>query len=182
MIIGYARISTSDQTTHLQEDSLKAAGCERIFADTMSGSTTQRPGLDQTLGTLRAGDTLVIWKLDRLGRSLRHLVELAALLRENRIELRSLTEGIDTTTPGGQLVFHIFAALAQFEREIIKERVQAGLEAAAARGRKGGRPSVVKPSTKKAIGSMIAAGLTSREICDQLKISRATFFRHRPQD
>lgn len=181
MLIGYARISTTDQTTNLQEDALKGAGCERVFADTISGSTTQRPGLDLALNAVRSGDTLVVWKLDRLGRSLRHLVELAGHLREGQVELKSLTEGIDTSTPGGQLFFHLFAALAEFERAIIRERVKAGLQSAAARGRKGGRPSVVSASTRRAITSMVDGGLTAREICEQLKVSRATYYRHKPE-
>lgn len=182
MLIGYARISTTDQTTHLQEDSLRTAGCERIYTDTLSGATVQRPGLNQALEDLRSGDTLVVWKLDRLGRSLRHLVELAAKLKENQIELKSLTEGIDTTNPGGQLVFHLFASLAEFERAIIRERVRAGLQSAASRGRLGGRPSVVSAATRKAIKSMLDGGLSTREICSQLKISRATYYRHKPGD
>ncbi len=182
MVIGYARVSTATQSDDLQRDALMKAGCERIFSDELSGGRTDRPGLEAALATLRSGDTLIVWRLDRLGRSLRHLVQLAEELKLRDIELRSLTEGIDTSTSAGQLTFHIFSALAEFERALIRERVQAGLEAAASRGRRGGRPSVVSPATMRAIKSMSAAGLTAKEICSQLKISRATLYRHRPQE
>lgn len=180
--IGYARVSTSDQSTDLQIDALRSAGCIQIYTDQISGGTAERPGLTQALQALRPQDTLVVWRLDRLGRSLKHLIELVGKLSERSIDLRSLSEGIDTSSAGGKLTFHLFSALAEFERDLIRERVRAGLDAAAARGRKGGRPTVVTRSTAKAIGSMVAAGLTSREICDQLKISRATYFRHRQPD
>jgi DNA invertase Pin-like site-specific DNA recombinase len=135
MLIGYARVSTLDQHLHLQEDALKKAGCERIFTDTASGAKSERPGLSQVLDALRSGDTLVVWKLDRLGRSLKHLVETVQALSEKEVGFRSLQESIDTTTSGGKLIFHIFAALAEFERDIIRERTNAGLAAARARGR-----------------------------------------------
>src|SRR5215211_9501055 len=140
MLIGYARISTQDQTLDLQLDALKAAGCERLFKDIVSGKTTQRPGLDEALLQLRAGDTFIVWRLDRLGRFLPHLIETITSLESQGIGFKSLTEHIDTTSPSGKLIFHIFGALAEFERNLIRERTNAGLEAARARGRIGGRP------------------------------------------
>jgi DNA invertase Pin-like site-specific DNA recombinase len=141
-LLGYARISTGEQHPDLQVDALKAAGCYRVFADTASGALAARPALDQVLDQLRPGDTLVVWKLDRLGRSLRHLVDTTTTtLADRGIGFRSLQESIDTTTPSGKLVFHIFAALAEFERDLIRERTSAGLAAARARGRTGGRPT-----------------------------------------
>ena len=142
MLIGYARVSTQDQTLHLQMDALEKIGCTKIFTDTISGSATQRLGLDEALDYVREGDTLVVWKLDRLGRSLKHLIETIATLNNRKIGFKSITENIDTTTSGGKLVFHIFGALAEFERNLIRERTLAGLEAARARGRLGGRPEV----------------------------------------
>jgi DNA invertase Pin-like site-specific DNA recombinase len=140
MLIGYARVSTDDQKAELQADSLKAAGCERTYTDDgVSGRLAGRPELDKCLDSLRPGDTLVVWKLDRLGRSVQNLVQVINDLAERQVGFQSLTEGIDTTTNGGKLVFHIFAALAEFERGLIRERTMAGLEAARARGRKGGR-------------------------------------------
>ena len=130
MYIGYARVSTDDQNLDLQRDALNSAGCEQIFTDQVSGTKARRPGLEQALSHLRAGDTLVVWRLDRLGRSLRHLIDSVTDLQEKGIDFKSLTESIDTTTSGGKLVFHIFGALAEFEREIIRERTQAGLQAA----------------------------------------------------
>ncbi len=139
MKIGYARVSTNDQNLDLQRDALKAAGCGKIVEDTASGGKAQRAGLDRVREMLRQGDVLVVWRLDRLGRSLRHLIDLMAELDGQGIGFQSVTEAIDTTTPGGKLVFHIFGALAEFERNLIRERTHAGLEAARARGRKGGR-------------------------------------------
>jgi DNA invertase Pin-like site-specific DNA recombinase len=139
MRIGYARVSTHEQNLDLQRDALKAAGCGKIIEDTASGAKAQRSGLDRVREMLRKGDVLVVWRLDRLGRSLRHLIELMTELEGEGIGFRSITEAIDTTTPGGKLVFHIFGALAEFERNLIRERTKAGLEAARARGKKGGR-------------------------------------------
>ncbi len=139
MIIGYARVSTTEQNLDLQRDALKRAGCEKIIEDTVSGGKVQRPGLERVHDALRSGDVLAVWRLDRLGRSLKHLIELVAELESERIGFQSVTESIDTTTPGGKLVFHIFGALAEFERNLIRERTYAGLAAARARGRKGGR-------------------------------------------
>ena len=135
MRIGYARVSTDDQNLDLQNDALREAGCERIFRDKVSGAKTDRPGLDRTFEELRQGDVLVVWRLDRRGRSLKELIAHAEMLAERQIGLRSITEAIDTTTSGGKLVFHIFAALAEFERTLIRERTKAGLDAARSRGR-----------------------------------------------
>src|SRR3954451_12060266 len=143
MKIGYARISTDDQNLDLQRDALKAAGCEKIIEDKASGAKAKRDGLERVREQLRPGDVLVVWRLDRLGRTLKHLIELMGDLERQGIGFQSTTEAIDTTTPGGKLVFHIFAALAEFERNLIRERTQAGLEAARARGRKGGRPKAL---------------------------------------
>ena len=142
-LIGYARVSTAEQDTALQTDALRNAGCERVFEDTASGAKADRPGLADALAYLRDGDVLVVWRLDRLGRSLPHLIETVGKLEARGVGFRSLTENIDTTTPGGRLIFHVFGALGQFERDLIRERTKAGLTAAAARGRKGGRKPVV---------------------------------------
>jgi DNA invertase Pin-like site-specific DNA recombinase len=177
MLIGYARVSTHEQTLHLQQDALTKAECIKIFTDTASGAMTERIGLDEALKYVRKGDTLVVWRLDRLGRSLPHLITTMTDLEERGIGFKSLTENIDTTTSGGKLIFHIFGALAEFERNLIRERTQAGLVAARARGKKGGRPKVL---TGRRLG--IARDLYERrhpiaEILQTLKISRATLFR-----
>ena len=143
MLIGYARVSTQEQTLNLQQDALHNAGCDRIFTDTASGAQAERKGLEQALSYVRKGDTLVVWRLDRLGRSLPHLITTMTALEERGIGFKSLTENIDTTTSGGKLIFHIFGALAEFERNLIRERTQAGLTAARARGKKGGRPKAL---------------------------------------
>ncbi len=140
MLVGYARVSTTEQTLDLQFDALKKAGCSKIFTDTASGAKTERKGLDEALSYVREGDTLVVWRLDRLGRSLTHLIETVSQLDNRKIGFKSLTEQIDTTTSGGKLIFHIFGALAEFERNLIRQRTNAGLQAARARGRVGGRP------------------------------------------
>ncbi len=177
--VGYVRVSTTDQTTDLQVDALNSIGCERIFSDEISGSTTSRPGLQDALNYLRPGDSLCVWKLDRLGRSLKHLIEVVNDLDSKGIGFRSVTEQIDTSTNGGKLIFHVFGALAEFERGIIRERVNAGLVAARSRGRVGGRPTVVSDSKASAIKVLSAQGLTSAEICKSIGISRATYFRHK---
>jgi DNA invertase Pin-like site-specific DNA recombinase len=176
-LVGYARVSTQDQTLHLQQDALHKAGCDRIFTDTASGAKTERIGLDEALNYVRKGDTLVVWRLDRLGRSLPHLITTMTALEERGIGFKSLTENIDTTTSGGKLIFHIFGALAEFERNLIRERTQAGLAAARARGKKGGRP---KALTQRQLG--IARELYEKrhpiaEICRTLSISKATLYR-----
>jgi DNA invertase Pin-like site-specific DNA recombinase len=157
-LLGYARVSTSDQQPQLQVDALTAAGCYRVFTETASGARTDRPTLEQLLDQLRPGDTLVVWKLDRLGRSLRHLVDIITSLADRGIGFRSLQEAIDTTTPGGKLVFHVFAALAEFECDLIRERTAAGLSAARARGRQGGRPSVLSGHKLQVAQKMYRSG------------------------
>src|SRR5438874_8080447 len=151
MNVGYARVSTFDQHLDLQKDALTRAGCEKIFTDTMSGAKAERPGLSQALTFMRTGDILVVWKLHRLGRSLRNLIDVVTELDTLGIGFRSVTESIDTTTSGGKLIFHIFGALAEFERDLIRERTHAGLAAARARGRKGGRPRVAALNDTKKI-------------------------------
>jgi DNA invertase Pin-like site-specific DNA recombinase len=180
MRLGYARISTSDQSFDLQVDALKKASCEKVFKEVASGARTSRPVLDDLLSRTRAGDVLIVWKLDRLGRSLKHLVMLANELMERQIGLISLNDPIDTTTPQGRLVFNIFASLAEFERDLIRERTQAGLKAARARGRRGGRPpglSKQAEATAMAAETLYREGqLTVKAICNQLGISKPTFY------
>src|ERR671932_2427045 len=179
MLIGYARVSIQDQTLNLQLDSLKQAGCEKIFTDHISGTKAERPGLTDALSHLRAGDTLVAWRLDRLGRSLRHLIDTITGLEAQGIGFRSLQENIDTTTSGGKLIFHIFGSLTEFERDLIRERTQAGLEAARARGRKGGRPKVLTEK-KAAIARALYADerQSIAEICQMLNISKTSLYRY----
>jgi DNA invertase Pin-like site-specific DNA recombinase len=182
MLIGYARVSTDDQTLDLQRDALTTAGCDRIFTDTISGATADRIGLSEALGFVRSGDTLVVWRLDRLGRSLRHLIETVTALEQRGIGLRSLTEALDTTSPGGKLVFHIFGALAEFERDLIRERTRAGLVAARARGRSGGRPKAkaFRDPKKLALARTLYADKQTpiTTICQMLGVSRATLYRY----
>jgi len=154
MLVGYARVSTADQNPELQLDALKAAGCERVFVEKASGAQRERPELIAALAYVRQGDAIVVWKLDRLARSMKQLIETVEGLEAKGIGFRSLTESIDTTTAGGKLVFHIFGALAEFERGIIRERTRAGLDAAAARGRKGGRPPKLSAEDLKAARAM----------------------------
>jgi DNA invertase Pin-like site-specific DNA recombinase len=178
MKIGYARVSTDDQTTAMQLDALRASGCERIFEDTAGGSKEPRPGLEETLALCRSDDELVVWKLDRIGRSLPHLVQLMAQLRERGVGFRSITENIETETPSGRLVMHLFAALAEFERDLIRERTRCGLASARARGRTGGR-NPLAPAKIKALKAMWTEGtMTADEIAAQLKISRRTVFKY----
>ena len=177
MLIGYARVSTNDQTLHLQEDALRLAGCEEIFTDKISGATADRPGLADLKKHLRKGDTLVIWRLDRLGRSLKNLIEWVAYLEEKGASLKSITESIDTSTPSGKLIFHIFSSLAEFERNLIKERTNAGLSAARARGRLGGRPHSLKTDKKElAIKLYHAKEHTVQKICEMMEISKPTLY------
>ena len=179
MNIGYARVSTQDQTLNLQKDALEKASCKKIFTDTASGSKAERKGLEEALEYLREGDTLVVWRLDRLGRSLKHLIETIRELNNRNIGFKSLTENIDTTTSGGKLIFHIFEALAEFERDIIRERTQAGLLAARARGRKGGRPKTLTPKKAKMLYDLYRNKENSiDEICKTLNISRTTLYRY----
>src|SRR3954447_8032608 len=179
MLVGYTRISTTDQTLDLQRDALTKAGCSKIFTDTASGAKSEREGLTEAITYVRAGDTLVVWKLDRLGRSLKDLIERITQLNDRKIGFRSITENIDTTTSGGKLIFHIFGALAEFERDIIRERTNAGLEAARSRGKKGGRPPALSPEKIKLARRLYADKDTSvSEICTMLGISRHTLQRY----
>jgi DNA invertase Pin-like site-specific DNA recombinase len=179
MLVGYARVSTTDQTLDLQRDGLTKAGCTRIFTDTASGAQTERKGLTEALAYVRPGDILGVWKLDRLGRSLKDLITRITELNDRTIGFQSLTEQIDTTTSGGKLIFHIFGALAEFERDIIKERTTAGLEAARARGKRGGRPKALSPEKIKLARRLYADTNTSvTEICKILGISRHTLQRY----
>lgn len=176
-LIGYARVSTAEQDLALQIDALTGVGAKRIFEDRgVSGARTERPGLDAALAYAREGDTLVVWKLDRLGRSMTHLLRTVGDLEARGIGFRSLTEAIDTTTPSGRLIFHVFGALGQFERDLIAERTRAGLTAAAARGRKGGRPIAATPDKVERARQLIAAGLTVREAASRLKIGKSALY------
>lgn len=176
-LIGYARVSTIEQDLALQLDALRAAGATHIFEDRgVSGARTERPGLNAALSFLRDGDTLVVWKLDRLGRSMTHLLQTVSDLEGRGVGFRSLTENIDTTTPTGRLVFHIFGALGQFERDLIRERTHAGLAAAAARGRKGGRPAVATPERLVRARQLIASGLTVREAAARVKVGKSALY------
>ncbi len=177
MLIGYARVSTIEQHFSLQTDELKQAGCERIFQDKVSGAKTERPGLSEALEFLREGDSLVMWRLDRLGRSLRHLIDTVSELEERGIGFRSLQESIDTTTSGGRLIFHIFGALAEFERNLIRERTIAGLQAARARGRLGGRPRKLNAKkTELAYQLHDEQKYAVKEICQMLGVSKPTLY------
>jgi DNA invertase Pin-like site-specific DNA recombinase len=177
VFIGYVRVSTLEQNASLQIDALQQAGCERIFQDKVSGAKTERPGLHEAIDFLRDGDSLVVWRLDRLGRSLKHLLETVAHLEERGIGFRSLQEAIDTTTSGGRLIFHIFGALAEFERNLIRERTIAGLRAARARGRIGGRPKALDAKkTELAHRLYKEKQHTIMEICQILGISKPTLY------
>lgn len=179
MKIGYARVSTPDQSLYMQKQALKQAGCEKIFSDTASGVRSDRIGLDKAMADLRSGDTLVVWKLDRLGRSLQNLIQLIKQLKENKIGFQSLQENIDTTTSGGKLIFHIFSALAEFERDIIRERTNAGLKAARARGRLGGRPYLLPPTKILRLQELYNdKNNTVVEMCRIFHISRPTFYNY----
>src|SRR3954464_8613236 len=179
MLIGYARVSTLDQTLALQQDALTVAGCEQLYTDTASGSVTDRRGLTQALSHLRSGDTLVVWRLDRFGRSLAHLIDTIRGLQERGVGFRSLQEQIDTTTSGGKLVFHVFGALAEFERDLIRERTHAGLAASLARGRLFGRAKVLTPRKVEQLQTLAKDERTTvEEICQTLGISRATYYRY----
>ncbi len=177
MLIGYARVSTLEQNASLQTDALTAAGCKRIFSDKVSGAKTERPGLNEAIDFLREGDSLVVWRLDRLGRSLQHLLETVSQLEERNIGFRSLQESIDTTTSGGRLIFHIFGALAEFERNLIRERTIAGLRAARARGRYGGRPRALDAKkTELAYRLYDEKKHPIKDICAMLGISKPTLY------
>ncbi|HUB45446.1 MAG TPA: recombinase family protein [Acetobacteraceae bacterium] len=174
--VGYARVSTVDQDPALQRDALAKAGCAKVFEDRASGARADRPGLRAALDYVRLGDVLITWKLDRLGRSLPHLIETVTELERRGVGFRSLTEVIDTTTPGGRLVFHLFAALGQFERDLIRERTRAGLAAAATRGRTGGRRPVVTEEKLRRARELVGKGLTVREAAIRLKVGKTALY------
>jgi DNA invertase Pin-like site-specific DNA recombinase len=182
MNIGYARVSKNEQNLDLQRDAILKAGCaeKHIYTDKVTGTKQERKGLEQALSHLREGDTLVVWRLDRLGRSLKHLIELVTALQKQGVAFKSITENIDTSTATGQLVFHIFGALAEFERNLIKERTIAGLESARSRGRLGGRPGVSPTSPKVVMAKKLYADKTTSvdDICKTLGISKMTFYRY----
>lgn len=180
MQIGYARVSTRDQNLALQLDALKAAGCKPIFEDKVSGATRSRPGLEKTLATLEQGDTLVVWKLDRLGRTVKQLVEFVGDLQQRGIEFRSLTDGIDTSTPGGRFFFHVMAGLAEMEHELIRERTRAGLDSARERGLVGGRKPKLDETKIDMARAGLASGKTPKVVAKSLGVSVATLYRHIP--
>lgn len=175
MLIGYARVSTHDQNSDLQLDALRKAGCEEIFEEKLSGKSKDRPKLEQCLRMLRKGDVLTVWRLDRLGRSLKDLVEIISALEKKNIGFQSIVENIDTNSAGGKLVFHIFGALAEFEHTLIRDRTMAGLAAARARGRKGGRKAkMTKASVKKAAAMLLDPNITKTEVAEHFQVSRVT--------
>jgi DNA invertase Pin-like site-specific DNA recombinase len=179
MQIGYARVSTEDQNLDLQNDALKQAGCDKIIEEKASGAKTDRTGLEEALSYLRKGDTLVVWKLDRLGRSLQHLIQVVNQLREKDIYFRSIQESLDTSSSGGKLIFHIFGALAEFERDVIRDRTMAGLAAARARGRVGGRPKIMTDKKVRLAKTLLADHTNTIDyVCETLGVSRATLYRY----
>ena len=180
MLIGYARVSTEEQSLDLQVDALQQVGCKQVFTDKISGSKTDRPGLSEALSLLREGDVLVIWKLDRLGRSVKALVDFVEQLEKREVQFRSLTDGIDTTTPAGRFFFHVMASLAQMERELIVERTQAGLAAARKRGSKMGRKRQMTESKIKSAKKLLAEGTPPKEVAKDLGVSVPTLYRWLP--
>jgi DNA invertase Pin-like site-specific DNA recombinase len=180
MLIGYARVSTDEQSLDLQLDALKAAGCKRIFTDKVSTTKADHPGLADALSHLRHTDVLVIWKLDRLGRTVKGLVDFVADLHGRKIQFRSLTDGIDTTTPAGRFFFHVMASLAQMERELLAERTRAGLDAARRRGRVGGRKRRMTPGKVESARKLLRGGMAPREVAQSLSVSIPTLYRWLP--
>jgi DNA invertase Pin-like site-specific DNA recombinase len=178
MLIGYARVSTQDQNLEMQRQALQAAGCNRIFEDTASGKSTARPGLQQALEFARTGDTLVVWKLDRLGRSVKNLVDMVLDLEKRGVQFQSVTDQIVTSTPAGRFFFHLMASLAQMERELIAERTAEGLKVARAAGRIGGRPRAMTSSKLASARKLIDAGSPVREVAENLGVSVPTLYRH----
>jgi len=179
MLIGYARVSTDDQNLDLQSDALTQAGCDRILEDRISGSKSERPGLKEVLNYARTGDTIVVWRLDRLSRSLKDLIEMVTLLESKGIGLKSLQEAIDTSSSSGKLIFHIFGALAEFERNLIRERTHAGLQAARARGRKGGRPKSLDKDKQALVVKLYEEKKhTVKQICQMMGISKPTLYKY----
>ena len=179
MLIGYARVSTDDQNLDLQKDALERVGCERILEDRISGTKSERPGLTSAIDYARPGDTIVVWRLDRLGRSLKDLIEQVTLLESKKVGLRSLQESIDTSSSSGKLIFHIFGALAEFERNLISERTRAGLTAARARGRKGGRPASMD-AEKQALAVKLYndPDYTVSKVCQIVGVSKTTLYKY----
>jgi DNA invertase Pin-like site-specific DNA recombinase len=180
MLIGYARVSTQDQNLELQRKALIDTGCEKIFDDKVSGSRSERPGLAQALGMLRDGDTLVVWKLDRLGRSVKHLVDLVGELDELGVHFRSLTDSIDTSTASGRFFFHVMASLAEMERELTVERTRAGLEVARSLGRVGGRKRKMTDSKLESARKLLASGVPAKDVAKNLGVSVPTLYRWLP--
>ena len=180
MLIGYARVSTQDQNLELQTEALQKAGCKKIFEDRISGSRAERPGLAQARESLRAGDTLVVWKLDRLGRSVKHLVDLVGELQQQGVQFKSLTNSIDTGTASGRFFFHVMASLAEMERELIVERTRAGLEVARQLGRMGGRKRQMTESKIKSAKKLLASGVPARDVASNLGVSIPTLYRWLP--
>jgi DNA invertase Pin-like site-specific DNA recombinase len=181
MLLGYARVSTDQQDHALQLDALRIAGCDKLFVETASGTRTDRPELAKALEQARQGDVLVVWRLDRLARSLRHLIDIADDLNRRGVALKSITESIDTKTPSGRFMFNILGALSSMEREIIVERTRAGLIAAASRGRRGGRPAALDASKVRAAKAMLASGnMSAIEVAQQLGCAPSTLYRHLP--
>jgi DNA invertase Pin-like site-specific DNA recombinase len=177
MLVGYGRVSTADQNPQMQEDALRQAGCEKLFIETISSGKHDRPQLAAALDYVREGDTLVVWRLDRLARSIRQLIQTLEDLEQRSIGLKSITEAIDTTTAGGRLVFHIFASIAEFERALIRERTRAGIVAAKARGRSGGRPSKLTGERLDHARNLLNAGSSVSSVARSMGVSRATVLR-----
>ncbi len=180
MLIGYARVSTQDQNLDLQVNALTKADCKKIFEDKISGSRTERPGLAKALEMLREGDTLVVWKLDRLGRSVKHLIDLVGDLHKRSVQFKSLTDAIDTGTPSGRFFFHVMASLAEMERELMVERTRAGLEVARQLGRKGGRSRKMTDSKIESAKKLLANGVPPRDVAKDLGVSVPTLYRWIP--
>lgn len=181
MLIGYARVSTRDQKPHLQLDALRDAGCERVFEETASGAKRDRAALKAALEFMRSGDSLVVWKLDRLARSTRQLLETVEALEQRGIGLKILTQNIDTASAGGRLIFTVFSAIAEFEREIIRERTRAGLDAARSRGRKGGRPRALSDKDLKQARALLAdPEITVEDVAKRLGVGASTLYRYLP--
>ena len=180
MLIGYARVSTQDQNLDFQIDALTKAGCHRLFDDKVSGSRAERPGLAKALDMLREGDTLVVWKLDRLGRSVKNLVDLVGQLHQQSVQFKSLTDAIDTGTPSGRFFFHVIASLAEMERELIVERTRAGLDVARQLGRKGGRKPKMTDSKIESAKKLLASGVPPKDVARNLGVSVPTLYRWVP--
>lgn len=180
MLIGYARVSTQDQNLQLQLETLRQAGCQKVFEDQVSGTRAERPGLAKAREMLREGDTLVVWKLDRLGRSVKQLVDLVGELQQQGVQFKSLTDAIDTGTPSGRFFFHVMASLAEMERDLIIERTRAGLEVARQLGRKGGRKPKMNASKIESARKLLASGVPPRDVARNLGVSVATLYRWLP--